>query len=193
MNWISNIKKLMNERDQVLRKARKTKSDNDWSRYKILRNQCNNLLKKNRSQYNKNLIEENSLNPKQFWTCVKDVFPTKQHVSSQSSSKPKSKVMKFCIWQPPIESFSKTSDTIKFQYVSVLFIKKHLKKLKRNKAAGLDDLLPGMLKDSCDYIAKPLCHIINLSLTTSTVPSEWKKARVIPLYKSGPVNAPENY
>ena len=94
--WIGNdIKKLMNERDQVLRKARKTKSDNDWSRYKTLRNQCNNLLKKNRSQYNKNLIEENSLNPKKFWTCVKDVFPTKQRVSSQSSSKSKSNVMKF--------------------------------------------------------------------------------------------------
>ena len=42
-------------------------------------------------------------------------------------------------------------------------------------------------------ISKPLCQLINLSLTTSTVPSEWKKTRVIPLYKSGPVNAPENY
>ena len=33
--WIGNdIKKFMNERDQVLRKTRKRKSDNDWSRYK---------------------------------------------------------------------------------------------------------------------------------------------------------------
>ena len=86
--WIGDdIKKLMNERGQVLRKARKTKSENDWSRYETLRNQCNNLLKKSRSQYNKNLIEENSLNPKKFCKCVKDIFPTKQRVSSQSSSK----------------------------------------------------------------------------------------------------------
>ena len=56
---------LMNERDQVLRKARKTKPENDWSRYKSPRNQYKLLLKK-RSQYNKNLIEENSLNPKKF-------------------------------------------------------------------------------------------------------------------------------
>ena len=55
----------MNERDQVLRKARKTKPENDWSRYKSPRNQYKLLLKK-RSQYNKNLIEENSLNPKKF-------------------------------------------------------------------------------------------------------------------------------
>ena len=50
-----------------------------------------------------------------------------------------------------------------------------------------------MLKDCCDYIAKTLYHIINLSLVTTTVPSEWKKATVIPRYKSGPVNEPENY
>ena len=94
--WIdNNIKKLMNERDQVLRKARKTNSENYWSRYKTLRNQCNNLLKKNRSQYSKNLIEENNMNPKNFWSCVKEFFPTKQRVSNQSSSKSKSKVLKF--------------------------------------------------------------------------------------------------
>ena len=57
----------MNERDQVLKKTRKTKSENDCSRYKTLTNQCNSLLKKSRSQYNKNVIEENSLNPKKFW------------------------------------------------------------------------------------------------------------------------------
>ena len=50
--------------------------------------EINNLLKKSRSQYNENLIEENSLNPKKFWKCAKDVFPTEQRVSSQSSSKP---------------------------------------------------------------------------------------------------------
>ena len=79
----------------MLRKARKAKSENDWSRYSTLRSQCNNLLKKSGSQYNNNLIEENSLNPKKFWKYVKDVFPTKQSVSSQSSSRSKSKVMKF--------------------------------------------------------------------------------------------------
>ena len=95
--WKRKLKsvKLMNERDQMLIKKKETKSENDWSRYKTLRNQCNNLLKKSRSQYSKNLIEENSLNPKKFWKCVKDVFPTKQRVSSQFSSKSKSKVMKF--------------------------------------------------------------------------------------------------
>ena len=113
-------------------------------------------------------------------------------------------MFKDCVLQPPKEHFRKTTDTFKFQHVSVLSIKKHfyketlsikkhLKSLKRNKEAGLDDLPPGMLKDCCDYIEKPLGHIINLSLVTTIVPSEWKKAKVIPLYKSGKVNEAENY
>ena len=50
-----------------------------------------------------------------------------------------------------------------------------------------------MLKGCCNYIANPLCHIINLSLVTTTVPSQWKKTKMIALYKSGPGNEPENY
>ena len=107
--------------------------------------------------------------------------------------KKKAFLFKDCVWQPPKEHFRKATDTFKFQCVSLLFIKKHLKSLKRNKAAGLDYLPTGMIKDCCDYIAKPLCHIINLFLVTMAVPSEWKKARVIPLCKSGLVNKPENY
>ena len=83
-------------------------------------------------------------------------------------------LFKDCVLQPPKEHFRKTAGTFKFQHVSVLSIKKHfyketlsikkhLKSLKRNKEAGLDDLPPAMLKDCCDYIEKPLCHIINLS------------------------------
>ena len=143
----------MNERDQVLRKARKTRSEKDWSRYKTLRNQCKNLLKKSGSQYNKNVIEEDAF---QLFTLQKK----------------KAFLFKDCVWQPPKEHFRKATDTFKFQCVFVLFIKKHLKSLKRNKAGGLDDLPTGMIKDCCDYIAKPLCHIISLSLVTMTVPSE---------------------
>ena len=75
--------------------------------------------------------------------------------------KTKAFLIKDCIWELPRKISKKTVDTFKFQYVSILFIKKHLKTLKRSKAAGLDDLLPGMLKGISDH--RPLCRIINLS------------------------------
>ena len=39
--------------------------------YKKQRNKCNNLVKKAKASYYRNLIEENAMNPKKFWNCVK--------------------------------------------------------------------------------------------------------------------------
>ena len=50
-----------------------------------------------------------------------------------------------------------------------------LKNLKRKKATGLDNLPPGLLKDAARVIAKPLTFIINLSLQTGVIPTDWKK------------------
>ena len=68
-----------------------------------------------------------------------------------------------------------------------------MKQLKRQKATGVDDLPPGLLKDISEYIADPLCHIINLSIRTATIPTKWKIAKLIPIYKSGSVKLPENF
>ena len=70
---------------------------------------------------------------------------------------------------------------------------KELKQLKRQKATGVDDLPPGVLKDVREYIADPLCHIINLSIETATIPTKWKIAKLIPIYKSGSVKLPDNF
>ena len=58
------------------------------------------------------------------------------------------------------------------------FVLKELKALKRQKAPGIDELPPGLLKDCADIIAGPLAYIINLSIKTSTVPSAWKIAKI---------------
>ena len=68
-----------------------------------------------------------------------------------------------------------------------------LKRLKRKKSTGVDDLTTSMIKDSENSIAPILSHVINLSLNTGTFPNAWKLAKVTPIYKSGPVNDPENY
>ena len=68
-----------------------------------------------------------------------------------------------------------------------------LKNLKRKKATGLDNLPPGLLKDAAGVIAKPSTFIINLSLETGVVPTEWKIAKVIPIFKSGSMAEIDNY
>ena len=83
--------------------------------------------------------------------------------------------------------------TFKFRYVSLESVQKYLKNLQRAEACGLDQLPPNLLKDAANEIAPSLTYIINLSLTTSTVPTDRKKTKVSPIYKSGSTTELENY
>ena len=73
----------------------------------------------------------------------------------------------------------------KFNNVSEPEILKHLRKLKRKCATGLDNMPSCYLKDIAYVLAKPLTHVINLSLQSGIFPTDLKKARVTPIYKSG--------
>ena len=65
--------------------------------------------------------------------------------------------------------------------------------MKRSKSAGLDNLPPGMVKDSAAVISAPLCYLINLSIKTGVFPTEWKVAKIAPIFKSGSPNFIDNY
>ena len=102
-------------------------------------------------------------------------------------------MLKDFVWSRPKVISQRTNDLFKFEYVSNIWIKKQLQNLKRNKATGPDGLPPGLLKDCAAEITSPLRHIINMSLSTSTVPIVWKQSKILPAHKSGPKNQPENY
>lgn len=50
-----------------------------------------------------------------------------------------------------------------------------------------------MLKDAAVVFAKPLTRIVNESLSQGTVPSEWKYAKITPLFKKGLSTDMDNY
>ena len=182
----------MNSRDQLHRKAQKSRKEKDWRIYKNQRNKCNNLIKKAKASYHRNLIEEDATNPKKFWNCIKGVFPLKScriqictSVNLNSTVKTFSDyfsgaVKKLKSLTYPLENFTwryirtlprRTNEHFTFDYISRRFVLKELKALKGQKAPGIDELPPGLLKDCADIIAGPLAYIINLSIKTSTVSS----------------------
>ena len=80
-----------------------------------------------------------------------------------------------------------------FLEISEEFVMSQLRSLKSGKAVGLDRIPARLLKDSADIVAKPVAFIINTSLRTAQVPSDWKSARVIPLFKKGKADEMDNY
>ena len=61
-------------------------------------------------------------------------------------------------------------------------------KLNPSKATGLDNLSSIFVKDGAKFIASPLTHILNLSLSSREVPDDLTSARVMPVYKKRTVN-----
>ena len=68
-----------------------------------------------------------------------------------------------------------------------------MRKLRRKKAHGSDELPPNLLKDVVNEISKPLAFIINKSLSSGLVPDLWKISKVTPLYKSDSKSDFSNY
>ena len=76
--WLTaDIKKLMNDRDKLLRKYRRVKSRALKEQFKPKRNLVNVAVRTAKSNYTKSLLEENANNASSFWKTLKRIFPTK--------------------------------------------------------------------------------------------------------------------
>ena len=70
---------------------------------------------------------------------------------------------------------------------------KLLKKVKVNKAAGIENISGRFLKDGVDILATPVTQIRNLSIKLSHSPHDCKLANLKPLFKKGSKTDFKNY
>ena len=216
------VKKLMNERDKLLRKCRKTKTEMDISQYKQKRNEVNIALRKAKSTYSKNLLIESSNNPNKFWKAIKSIYPSKANMGTSvhsfdlqdgNTNEPRRVADGFCnffasidttlrktttplynfVWMPPTPIPNRTKCKFKFRPVSKLEVEQDLKSIKLGKSTGTDNLPPGLLKDAACRISAPLTYLINLSLQTGRFPTDWKQAKIVPIHKSGSLSSFDNF
>ena len=159
------------------------------------------MIQKAKSDYTRTLLSENSRNPDGFWAVIKHVFISKAKnvkskisfvISEIKSTKPNKSANGFCNyfstvvstlkqtsyplidfpWRKQMNLPLRTYKSFHFGYVSVIEVTQLLKKLKHRKAAGNDDLPPGLLKDSTAVISVPLSRSINLSFRSGVCPSD---------------------
>lgn len=83
--------------------------------------------------------------------------------------------------------------SIFFSPISTSELDAFISTLRETSASGIDNIHVTTIKVSRNYIVEPLAHIFNLCLTSGVFPSVLKTAVVIPIYKSGEKNTPQNY
>ena len=72
-------------------------------------------------------------------------------------------------------------------------VRKILRRLRADKAPGVDELSPRILLHIQDEICLPLCILFEKSMEEGKVPEDWKRANIVPIYKAGSRNRAENY
>ena len=76
--WLNNdVKVLMNDREKLFSKSRRTRKESDISQYKRKRNEVNIAVKRTKSDYHKKLLKESSKDPNKLWKILKSIYSTK--------------------------------------------------------------------------------------------------------------------
>lgn len=72
-------------------------------------------------------------------------------------------------------------------------IQKHIGKLKNTHSTGHDGINSLCIKNTAEFITRPITYLANLMMETGTFPDNLKKATVIPCFKSGNRKELNNY
>ncbi len=205
------ILSLCKDRDFYKGKAQKSGSTNDWETFRQIKNLTNNMIKQVKKSYYTNCVTENKHDGKQLWKIIKSILPSKTHHSVKEIVVDGITVTESVDIANHFNTFfsniglklAQAFDSTKvdnssdvsvdqdvvhhFEFTSINedFVCKQLLNLGLGKATGIDGLSSRLLKAGAHQIAGPLTHIMNLSISTATIPPEWKTAIVTPIYKDG--------
>ena len=218
--WITpEIKHLMRRRDRVYKSKLKTGSEHYNNIFKTLKAEIQRKLRRSYWDYIQELItpdaegtgDRPSLS-KRFYSYLKNNKTDKNGIASlrdegllHSNPRDKAQILNKqfqSVFTPesalPLSALAQSilpspyPDMPEIQ-VNEPGILKLLQNLKPHKAGGPDNIKPIILKQLAIEIAPILTFIFNTSLETGEVPSDWRNANVVPIYKKGSRYNASNY
>ena len=203
-----NIKRLRKIKQRRWQRYRSRRNVVNYAKYQESAKELQNASLKSKCAYEKNLFDGKSIDCRKFYnyirkhTTVCSSIPCMKSADNTLATSDYEKANLFSEYfstvftedngiMPEFNVDSSTSiDGFKCDIKAMIKI---IKKLKVNSAPGPDLITAYFLKNTVANIAKPLSMMYNICLDEGFVPSEWKVAHIIPIYKKGDVQCPSNY
>lgn len=213
--WIDqDLKVHMMERDRAKAEAIKSGGEQEWNKYRKLRNFVTMLNKKKKRMYYHKKISSIRTDSKATWNILNQLMgksgrstPSYLEVEGQFMTKPEDianylsyffsdKIQKLkngmevCNSGQELSSSLIMNKIMKNKSCTFHFDEVQISTVEqhirtsKNKQAGIDNLDARLLKPVANALAPPICHIINLSFEKSICPADWKIAKIIPLPKN---------
>jgi len=207
--WIdSEVRNIQNKKRTAWRKAKRTNSENAWSKFRSLRNRAKKLLNDKYRSFMAGLSVTFATNAKKFWSLFRSktkckAIPSVVVYGIQSAEDSKQKASLFNTYfhsifsQEPVNVLPDVDVQILPELSSVVFdismVTKALLELDVSKATGPDEISHIVLKECAHVLAPSLTRMFNLSMSTGELPLQWKTANVVPVHKKDSKNDVTNY
>ncbi len=82
-----------------------------------------------------------------------------------------------------IDQTDLVGENVYFSQIYQSFVEKQLSTFCAAKATSIDSVNARLLKAAAPIIAPSITHMLNVSINRGSVPEEWKRAKVTPVYK----------
>ena len=197
--------KLCRKKERLRKKYKETKSPVDYSNFSKCRKEFKNLVKEKMSA-NFDDEEDTALISKKFWKHLKSIsgssrIPETVSYNSRFRNNPDDQAELFneffadqfsdaSNYDIDINFNNDRDNDIDFNFRRVRAL---LSKVNVNKAVGPDGIHGKVLKNCATSLAYPLSLIFKTSYNTGQIPSDWKLASIVPVYKKGSKVSVENY
>ena len=185
----------MFHRDAVHAKAVKSGSEPLFASYKKLRNEIHSDIKRAKCDYYDNVVTENKSDPRKMWKKINELIREKKSAPSSSKKLSPDQFNSF-FSSIGTRTAAKITDapelkwnnpeclyTFEFSDIQESDVKKDLENLDGNSLCDVLSFDTKLLKLCASVLAPILTQIFNMSLVTRIIPTDWKLARITPIYK----------
>ena len=219
--WVNpHIQKLINYRDKLLRKLRKSHSKSTDELYKKFRNMVVRENRTSKKKYFETYFQTNKSNMKSLWAGINGIINSKSRKSVQNISQfavngktysdPHKMASIFnnffvnvsnqvCSEIPRTKKSSlgylmkRNSSSFFFNPITHIEIEEIISSFRNGKSTGPYIIPVKLLKILSLYISQQLAIIFNASITLGIFPDKLKYAKVILIHKKGSPTNPSNY
>ena len=198
--WMTReAKHLKRRKEKTHSKAKRTKSDHDWARFRHIRKALRQHMKRAYVDYINNLVDpEKDEGNKNLWRYLKS--QKQDHVGvvdAAGKADILNRQFSSVFTQEQINTMPDKGAspypnlpriTITRNGVEAL-----LQKVKPKKASGPDLIPARFLHEMAEPLSVVLSFIFQQSLDSGTVPNDWRTANVVPIFKKGDRGLASNY